>query len=65
MKILLLEDEAMLRSSIKEFLEARGSDVDDFFDGAQALAASGSIEKPRMPRSQSAGSDTGDGHPAW
>jgi two-component system, OmpR family, response regulator len=39
MRILLLEDEAMLRSSIKEFLEAHGSEVDDFFDGAQALAA--------------------------
>ena len=30
MKILLLEDEAMLRSSIKEFLEALGSEVSDF-----------------------------------
>jgi len=39
MKILLLEDEAMLRSSIKEFLEALGSEVDDFFDGGEALAA--------------------------
>ncbi len=39
MKILLLEDEAMLRSSIKEFLEALGSEIDDFFDGAQALCA--------------------------
>jgi len=39
MKILLLEDEAMLRSSIKEFLVALGSDVDDFFDGAEALAS--------------------------
>ncbi|MCI4399082.1 MAG: response regulator transcription factor, partial [Campylobacteraceae bacterium] len=39
MKILLLEDEAMLRSSIKEFLEALGSEVSDFFDGADALDA--------------------------
>jgi DNA-binding response OmpR family regulator len=38
-KILLLEDEAMLRSSIKEFLEALGSEVSDFFDGADALDA--------------------------
>lgn len=39
MKILLLEDEAMLRSSIAEFLKELGSDVDDFFDGADALDA--------------------------
>lgn len=39
MKILLLEDEAMLRSSIGEFLTALGSEVDDFFDGADALEA--------------------------
>ncbi len=39
MNILLLEDEAMLRSSIKEFLEAHGSDVEDFFDGSEALTA--------------------------
>jgi len=38
-KILLLEDEAMLRSSIAEFLKELGSDVDDFFDGADALDA--------------------------
>lgn len=39
MKILLLEDEAMLRSSIKEFLEACGGEVFDYYDGAEALAA--------------------------
>lgn len=39
MKILLLEDEAMLRSSIAEFLRELGSKVDDFFDGADALDA--------------------------
>ncbi len=39
MKILLLEDEAMLRSSIKEFLEALGGEVDDFYDGGEAFAA--------------------------
>ncbi len=39
MKILLLEDEAMLRSSIAEFLRELGSEVDDFFDGADALDA--------------------------
>ncbi len=39
MKILLLEDEAILRSSIKEFLEALGGEVDDFYDGGEAFAA--------------------------
>ena len=39
MKILLLEDEAMLRSSIKEFLEELDCEVDDFFDGKDALKA--------------------------
>lgn len=37
MKILLLEDEAMLRSSVKEFLEAKKCKVTDFYDGAEAL----------------------------
>jgi two-component system, OmpR family, response regulator len=37
MRILLLEDEAMLRSSIKEFLEELGNDVIDCFDGDTAL----------------------------
>jgi len=39
MKILLLEDEAMLRSSVKEFLEELECSVDDFFDGKDALRA--------------------------
>ena len=37
MKILLLEDEAMLRSSVREFLEAKKCEVVDFYDGAEAL----------------------------
>lgn len=39
MKILLLEDEAMLRSAVVEFLEVHGCEVDGFFDGADALKA--------------------------
>jgi DNA-binding response OmpR family regulator len=39
MKVLLLEDEAMLRSSIKEFLEDLDCLVDDFYDGLSALKA--------------------------
>jgi DNA-binding response OmpR family regulator len=37
MRILLLEDETMLRSSIKEFLEELGNEVMDCFDGDMAL----------------------------
>jgi len=37
MKIFLLEDEAMLRSSIKEFLEELDNEVIDCFDGDDAL----------------------------
>ena len=37
MKILLLEDEAMLRSSVREFLEAKKCEVVDFYDVAEAL----------------------------
>lgn len=39
MKILLLEDETMLRSSIKEYLEELGCEVDDYFDGKIAFEA--------------------------
>lgn len=41
MKILLLEDEAMLRSAILEFLEVHGCEVDGFFDGTDAFLAFG------------------------
>lgn len=39
MKILLLEDERMLRSSIKEYLGMLQNEVDDFSDGTSALEA--------------------------
>ena len=39
MKILLLEDEKVLNSSVTTYLESLGHSVDDFFDGAEALEA--------------------------